>query len=46
MKTLVINDLHLGVQRSGGTTIASASELRAYGHRKHRELLEIGRAHV
>jgi DNA repair exonuclease SbcCD nuclease subunit len=29
-KLLVLNDLHLGVQRMGGTTPASAEELRAY----------------
>lgn len=39
MKTLIISDLHLGVQRTGGTTIASAAALRAYGHDQHRALL-------
>lgn len=44
-KTLVINDLHLGVQRTGGTTLASATALREYGHNKHRELLELAVKH-
>lgn len=39
MKTLVISDLHLGVNRTGGTTSTSLEELRAYAHLKHRELL-------
>ena len=39
MKTLVISDLHLGVNRTGGTTSKSLAELRAYVHGKHRELL-------
>lgn len=39
MKTLAISDLHLGVNRTGGTTSTSLEELRAYAHRKHRELL-------
>lgn len=41
MKVLVINDLHLGVQRSGGTTRQSAEELREWGHRQHAKLLNI-----
>ncbi len=41
MKTLVISDLHLGVQRNGGTTIASAAALREYGHSQHRKLLRL-----
>lgn len=41
MKTLVINDLHLGVQRSGGTTRQSAEELREWGHQQHARLLNI-----
>lgn len=45
MKTLIINDLHLGVQRSGGTTLASATELREFAHTKHRELLELAPLH-
>lgn len=40
-KTLVINDLHLGVQRTGGTTNQSAAALRGYAHARHRELLGI-----
>lgn len=38
---LAISDLHLGVQRNGGTTISSAEALREYGHRFHRGLLEL-----
>lgn len=41
MKYLNLNDLHLGVQRTGGTTNASADALRAYGHAKHRGLLNL-----
>lgn len=40
-KTLVISDLHLGVQRTGGTTNQSAVSLRGYAHARHRELLGI-----
>jgi Calcineurin-like phosphoesterase len=40
-KTLVISDLHLGVQRTGGTTNTSATALREYGHQKHKDLLEL-----
>lgn len=40
-KILVINDLHLGVQRTGGTTNASAAALRAYAHEKHTGLLDL-----
>ena len=39
MRTIILNDLHLGVTRSGGTTLASMLELREYGHAMHRELL-------
>ncbi|VTU31823.1 Calcineurin-like phosphoesterase [Variovorax sp. PBS-H4] len=39
MKTIIINDLHLGVNRSGGTTLSSLDALREYGHTKHRDLL-------
>lgn len=42
MKLTVINDLHLGVQRSGGTTPASAQALRDYTQLKFKELLELG----
>lgn len=41
MKTLVISDLHLAVNRTGGTTPQSLASLRAYGHSKHRDLLEL-----
>jgi Calcineurin-like phosphoesterase len=44
-KTLVINDLHLGVQRTGGTTRASADALREWGHQQHRRLLRLAPAH-
>ena len=37
----VINDLHLGVQRTGGTTSKSADALRQYAHRQYLELLHI-----
>jgi hypothetical protein len=39
VRTLIINDLHIGVQRSGGTTLASASALRTWAHEKYRDLL-------
>lgn len=41
MKYLVLNDLHLGVSRVGGTTIDSAQALRAYGHAQFSKLLEM-----
>lgn len=41
-KTLVINDLHLGVQRSAGTTLTSADELREYAMNQYRRLLGMG----
>lgn len=44
MKTLIVNDLHLGVQRTGGTTLASASALREYAHQKHGQLLRLADA--
>lgn len=37
----VFSDLHLGVQRTGGTTPASADALRRYTHRKHSNLLDL-----
>jgi hypothetical protein len=37
----VINDLHLGVQRTGGTTISSAAALRDWGHEQHAKLLAL-----
>lgn len=39
MRTLILNDLHLGVQRTGGTTLASAAALREFLHEGHRDLL-------
>lgn len=36
---IVINDLHLGVQRQAGTTIESGEALREYGHQMHEDLL-------
>ncbi len=44
-KTLVLNDLHLGVQRTGGTTQSSAAALREYAHLKHAELLLLSVEH-
>lgn len=38
-RLFVFNDLHLGVQRTGGTTPQSAGELRAYAHKMHAQLL-------
>lgn len=38
---LILNDLHLGVQRNAGTTQASGEALRAYAHRKHEGLLAL-----
>lgn len=40
-KILVISDLHLGVQRTGGTTPTSADALRNFTHRKHANLLDL-----
>lgn len=40
-KTWIFSDLHLGVQRSGGTTPATAEALREYAHRKHAQLLDL-----
>jgi hypothetical protein len=40
MKITVLNDLHLGVNRTGGTTPQSASELRAYTQGSFETLLE------
>lgn len=45
MRSLLISDLHLGVQRSGGTTIASAQALRAWAHERHRDLLQLAVTH-
>ncbi len=39
MNTYICNDLHIGVQRSGGTTPKSAAALRAYAHEQHRTLM-------
>lgn len=39
MTITVLNDLHLGVGRVGGTTDESASNLREYAQQKYRELL-------
>lgn len=40
MKTWIINDLHLGVMRSSGTTNASMKALREWAHARHEGLLE------
>lgn len=42
MKILAISDLHLGVQRSGGTTPESATALRGYAMEQYRTLLAMG----
>lgn len=39
MKTLILNDLHLGVHRKGGTTPASQEALRAYMFNSLRKIL-------
>jgi len=39
--TLVLNDHHLGVERTGGTTLASAADLREYALQQHRRLLRL-----
>lgn len=39
MNYLIINDLHLAVQRVGGTTPASAQALREYGHAQYLRLI-------
>jgi metallophosphoesterase superfamily enzyme len=44
-RRLIINDLHLGVQRSGGTTISSAEALRKFAHDKHAALLQLAVKH-
>lgn len=41
-KWLVINDLHLGVMRSGGTTPSSAQALRQFVQDRYRELMRLG----
>ena len=41
-RRIVINDLHLGVQRSGGTTGESAAALRQYALDRYAELLVYG----
>lgn len=43
MKYTILNDLHIGVQRSGGTTGESAEALRQYAIQRYRELLCFGR---
>lgn len=40
MKITVLNDLHLGVNRTGGTTAESAAALREFTHASFRSLLE------
>jgi len=41
MKALVVNDLHLGVSRVGGTTAESAATLREYLQENFKRLLEL-----
>lgn len=43
---LILNDLHLGVRRSAGTTPASAEALRMEMHRGFAELLALATGHV
>lgn len=40
MKTAIINDLHLGVKRTGGTTPASATALNEWAFEQYRKLLQ------
>ena len=40
MKTAIINDLHLGVKRTGGTTPASAAMLNEWAFEQYRKLLQ------
>jgi len=42
MKWTVINDLHIGVNRTGGTTAESASKLRQFALDRYAELLGLG----
>lgn len=42
MKLLILNDVHIGVQRTGGTTSTTASELRQFILNKFRDLLDLG----
>lgn len=44
-RVLVLNDLHVGVQRTGGTTLASAAALRKWAMRRYERLLNLGIAH-
>lgn len=46
MKYTVVNDLHLGVIRSGGTTQESAAELRKWAMDQYRYLLPDGAGNV
>lgn len=41
MKDLILNDLHIGVRRTGGTTFASAEALRQFARDKYKKLLQI-----
>lgn len=43
MKTAIINDLHLGVKRTGGTTPQSAKALRDWTFSRYKYLLELAR---
>lgn len=42
MKWTVINDLHIGVNRTGGTTAESAAKLRQFALDRYAELLRLG----
>lgn len=43
MNYLIINDLHLAVQRVGGTTPASAQALREYCHAQYQRLINMAK---
>lgn len=42
MSLLVLNDVHIGVQRTGGTTSTTAADLRQFILDKFRSLLDLG----
>ncbi len=45
MKMLILNDLHLSVNRVAGTTQESVTALRAYANQKFRDLLGLAATH-
>lgn len=40
-RTLVLNDHHVGVERTGGTTISSAAALRSFALEKHTDCMNL-----